>query len=252
MTALQVLNQEEYDDLINHFTVIYQFSDIRERIMMFVYAKNDIINSLENGDIFGIKRGLLAALSNFQSYIDYLGAQIVRNFGKKSPEQKIFEKAKSNEFDTHLSYRFFSKLRNMVIHSRFPHLNGGWNQTPNQPKTSNIVLSQEDLLTFTEWGKIVKNDIEKLNDGIDLMPLFEEAQECLKMLAVTYLSFTDLKKLYDSCKHILTFKKQIEKKGETLMVFYQFIENGKVKQFDKISYFPFQDAEIALDMISKK
>ena len=111
---------EEFDLLEPHISKISKMLVDKRRINIVsnAYRKvTDEFDKLMNGskpphDSEELIFSLTFYLAAFKKYLDNWETHLKRTFGKGSREVKLFKSAQSHEYDNHIEYRIFYRLRN--------------------------------------------------------------------------------------------------------------------------------------------
>ena len=117
---------------------------------------------------------LISYLSFLRIYVDVVSHAISRKSKEKFEE---FNNATHIVYDTLLGYRFFSRMRNYVVHYDVP-------LTSITCSVSNgiqVTCKRKSLLEYNGWGS-VKKEIEQLPEEIDIFPFIGECQAAVKRL----------------------------------------------------------------------
>lgn len=122
---------------------------------------------------------LISYLSFLRIYVDVVSHAISRKSKEKFEE---FNNATHIVYDTLLGYRFFSRMRNYVVHYDVP-------LTSITCSVSNgiqVTCKRKSLLEYNGWGS-VKKEIEQLPEEIDIFPFIGECQAAVKRLYLVAL-----------------------------------------------------------------
>lgn len=198
------ITEEEFNKIINS---IHEIGNIDSNIKLFDLvmlnknsfldtAKKDFKEMIESsmkiqGDrekydrhYLNFNRLFLNYLSSIKSFIDHNKTLITREFGSSSSELELFIKKTNFYFDNYFCYRFFSKLRDYSQHYGLPlqdfnlvverNIKGGVDGQ------LTMDFNPTDLLShFSNWGKIVTNDLINAKNDIYLLPLIEAMTKVL-------------------------------------------------------------------------
>ena len=116
-------------------------------------------------------------LSAFRTFLDHTETNLKRRHGTNSERLAAFEAATSNAFDSSISYRFLSQLRNYVQHCGMPvgkiSIHVDFDEEKNQPVSQYLeLLFSRDLLlsNFKGWHKMVMPDLEAMPEYFPIRP----------------------------------------------------------------------------------
>ena len=128
-----------------------------------------------------INRHLMNFLSAFRTFLDHTETNLKRRHGTNSERLAAFEAATSNAFDSSISYRFLSQLRNYVQHCGMPvgkmSIHVDFDEEKNQPVSQYLeLLFSRDLLlsNFKGWHKMVMPDLEAMPEYFPIRPHIDD------------------------------------------------------------------------------
>lgn len=145
-----------------------------------VIENNDSWEKLEKTTL-EINRNLLNYLASQNTFLDHSRHYLSQTFGKTSEEFLNFEKLTNTLFDNHFAYRFLYKMRNYTVHCGFS-LCAISIEKDNQSVTYTPKFIIEDLLESKDWGKIVKEDLLKIEKNFSAFNIVKDSFECFKKL----------------------------------------------------------------------
>ena len=129
-------------------------------------------------------------LHSARAFVEHAQVRLRRRHGHNSDEAGRFAAATSHEFDTSFAYRFFYKLRN-ATHAAFPGLSFSVQETAGPPGSRvrglevSLLFERDALLTgWTDWGAIVRGDLETGPAQFDVLDLMTDAMDSLARLQV--------------------------------------------------------------------
>lgn len=110
----------------------------------------------------------ISFLSFIKTFIDVVSNAISR---RSPPDLKGFQEMNSRLYDSFFGYRFFTRMRNYVIHYDMPLT------TITDSVSSGISMrcGRENLLRFEKWNTL-RGEIERLPEEIDILPYLAEAR----------------------------------------------------------------------------
>lgn len=207
---------EEINKKISLFYMIYiNYKDFEEYIYYFLknFDQNPIFSNKDLDEFrFQVNCRLNNFLSSTRLFLDHSDRHIKDKYGKDSEKVKRFNELKSECFDNHFAYAFFSKLRNYVQHrglalTKFI-FEDGYSQNGDYVTNLNIYFDRELLLNDFDWGS-VKSRLEMQEESFLIKPLIDEVLVDFKIL-VNFLieeeilnfknTFIFLNKLIDETK----------------------------------------------------
>ena len=151
---------EEFNLLEPHISKVSKMLVDKRRINIVsnAYKKvTDEFDKLMNGskpphDSEELIFSLTFYLAAFKKYLDNWETHLKRTFGKDSREVKIFKSAQSYEYDNHIEYRIFYRLRNYDQHcdNLVSRITG--RILPNKSHEYLVLADRDRLLSnFGEW-----------------------------------------------------------------------------------------------------
>lgn len=192
-------NKNEFVDTLNRDVKLMILSSLSISGDKKTYYKNHL----------NFNRLFLNYLSSIKTFIDHNETNIKRRYGKNSAETTEFTKITNYYFDNSFAYRFFSKLRNYAQHCGMPLQEFSISVTRTQENgyvgSSELGFSPKDLLeNFDDWGRIVKEDLQKQVSNFPLAPLVEEMTQVLMdfWLNVNRINEKSVTAAINNIKHI--------------------------------------------------
>lgn len=205
----------------------------------------DYISKIENQEnknifemeerILNVNRLTINLLGLFFSYINHYENDLKDFTGKNSEQVKKFKHITSKYFDEHFEYRFLYKLRNYSIHCSIPITT--ISTSIDNPIKQYCIDTKFLLNNFSQWGTIVKNDLENM-DKINIKKLIQDSKPVFNELHKE-LVFINNFDIYTNIETIIENKPKAI--ACPIILFSNTIEdfkNGKFKIFD-----PFRTAE---------
>jgi len=109
---------------------------------------------------------------------------LTKKFGKDSSEALIFNKCRSEVYDSSFAYRFFYQLRNYCQHCGLPLEDFSYVvEYDRQNKVAGgkmrIQFDRDSLLNSYDSWKQVKTDLLKMEEKFELLPLLAEMITCI-------------------------------------------------------------------------
>lgn len=141
---------------------------------------NDTWEKLEKTTL-EINRNLHNYLASQNTFLDHSRHYLSQTFGKASDEFLNFEKLTNTLFDDHFAYRFLYKMRNYTVHCGFS-LCAISIKKNNQSVIYIPKFIIEDLLESKDWGKIVKEDLLKIEEDFPAFNIVKDSFECFEKL----------------------------------------------------------------------
>ena len=126
-------------------------------------------------------RRLSNFLSSFVSFTDHSKTYLTREYGAESDEIEEFKITASHFFDNNFGYKFFSKLRDFVIHCGMPMASIDL-VIKHGKKEVRLLFDREDLLSSFTWKAIIKPDLEAQEEFFSVTNLVYEAMKCSAQL----------------------------------------------------------------------
>lgn len=151
---------EEFNLLDPHISKISKMLVDKRRINIVSNAYRKVTNEFDklmNGskpphDSEELIFSLTFYLAAFKKYLDNWETHLKRTFGKNSREVKLFKSAQSYEYDNHIEYRIFYRLRNYDQHcdNLVSRITG--RILPNKSHEYLVLADRDRLLSnFGEW-----------------------------------------------------------------------------------------------------
>ena len=165
---------------------------------------------------------------SFRNYLEHYEITIKELNGENSREYKDFKKNCSDYFDKYFEYRFLYNLRHYIVHYRMPvsKMNGDGKK---QKRT--FIIEKENLQNWKGWKSIIKEDIEKLTEDIDVSLFLKKCKDIIIKLNKDISYYNEPEVL-----GALRIMKKYEKNNETPYLVDELIENDN-KNFNIISMY---------------
>lgn len=204
---LDHLTQEQFEksqeaittiEELNHIIRLLEFVEINEKDLrsFFQSAFKDLLfksiawNGIKRNDLAPVflngNRLFLNYISAVRIFIDHSEVFLNRKYGNQSPQFLELKKILSIFFDNSFAYRFFYKLRNYSLHVGLP-INDIQFSSKRERENGKIhgeleiMFNREKLLSnFDGWGAIVKQDLKKMKEQFEVMPLVSEISQNIR------------------------------------------------------------------------
>lgn len=95
-----------------------------------------------------------------------------------------FKQFESEMYDDHFEYRFWMRLRNYVVHCQLPYT--GF--VASLEDGCNVICSRDHLVQWKNWGKVLKEDLLRREDNLDLGSTVDQMSGCINALFVFGIS----------------------------------------------------------------
>jgi hypothetical protein len=127
-------------------------------------------------------------LTEFKKYLDNWETHLKRTFGKDSREAKLFKSAQNYEYDNHMEYRIFYRLRNYDQHcDNFVSRITG-RILPNESHEYLVLADRDRLLKdFAEWKPDEIAYLQSCDKYFDIRPLLSVFQNCIMLKNKDYM-----------------------------------------------------------------
>lgn len=145
---------------------------MRKTVSIYSLKKEDDKNIIE------ANRLILNYCSAIGMYIDIMEKSL-SNIERSKLDS--FQKYCSELYDNKMEYRFWVIFRNYVIHYDMP-----FSIIRRTIEGTEIMCNREQLLKFTKW-KHVKNDLMKMEENIDILPLIVPMSVNLTLLYFNFI-----------------------------------------------------------------
>lgn len=186
------ITAEQYQEIYSWFGFSYFYHVCQSVEQMTLESGDDLINYLTELENYtgkftkNYEKILTTANKLLVSYLSFLRIYVDVNGHAISQKSKVkFEEFKNTThivYDTLLGYRFFSKMRNYVVHYDVP-------LTSISCSISNgiqIACKRKTLLEY-DGGGTVKKEIEQMPDDINVFSYIGECQVAVKQLYLVAL-----------------------------------------------------------------
>lgn len=221
---------EEFAELQPHIAKISRMLVDKRRINIVVSAYKRMIEEFDNltsgrkapHNSDELIFALTYYLAAFKKYVDNWETYLKRTFGKKSEEVKLFKAAQGYEYDNHMEYRIFYRLRNYDQHcgnlvSRITSkiLPDGSHQ--------HLVLADRDRLLsdFDEWKPEEVAYLKSCEQHFEIRPLIDVFQRCIISIHNKIMQIHFDKDFYCSCATLVATAKEFENEDEAYFVGFE-------------------------------
>lgn len=179
-----------------------------------------------------LNRTFINALGSFLCFLNHYEYILKTKFADDEIVAR-FKKICNEYFDNYFEYRFFYKLRNYVVHCNIP---------------VSLLESNQDVIRYTfyidvknllkefDWGKIVKNDLERLNSNIEVKDLITRVLNMLYKLNKDVI-LLDAARISDALSYLKNFVKIDDNRGAQMPIII--IEDSN--DFEKLEIKSFGD-----------
>lgn len=113
-------------------------------------------------------------LSLMKIFVDVIGNAISE---KSKDDLRAFQEFNSKLYDQFFGYRFFTRMRNYVVHYSMPLTS----ITDSISSGVTMSCSRDMLLAYRKWSA-VQQELERLPEKIDIFPYIEEAKAAISAL----------------------------------------------------------------------
>ena len=204
------LSQAEYDEAVSALSIVndlwsdYQllsictlnlqsYNQALEKFSTYAKEEEEILSVDHSSFALDMNRHLINFLNSFKMFLDHLMYTITHRYGKDSDVLSQYEESTKQQFDNVLAYRFISKLRDYSQHCSMP-IHITTITIPTKSSNGNIarkleifLLRDKLLRDFDGWGAVVKRDIPKLPENIEIDPYLPAALSSLGVIFKEYV-----------------------------------------------------------------
>ena len=196
INSVRRLTPEQYNEYTEYIGILRAYStdqrlfrlvemnydDLKKRVEHYnrLYVKDEQkMDFIEIELIYlDINRLILNLLSSVRTYLDHTETRLKRKYGNLSEQYKLFQTTTATAFDNFFAYRFLYKVRNYAQHCGLPsgsvEINSSGDAEGKTVNTMNIYFVRDHLLNvYDSWGP-VKDELSKMDDQFDVLPLIEE------------------------------------------------------------------------------
>ncbi len=167
----------EYIHIKNLYKITISNGDELKALLKSIYSNDESIRDLKSETLYLESNRLIA---NYCSFIGMFIDQTEKVLSKKDKEKlKEFRKTTNRLYDEKFEYRFFVLLRNFIMHYSLP-----FTQYQKDFNGKRLYFNKSHLLGFSKW-KHVKNDLEKMDEKIDILPFIQPMNIHLAVLLYT-------------------------------------------------------------------
>jgi hypothetical protein len=139
---------------------------------------------------------ILGWLAQFRAFQDHTAHSVSQQFGKDSAAWRVWDQARTTEFDSNASYRFADKLRNYSQHAADPvhriRQSAHVATAEGQPDTRRLILEFDpvDLLAdkHMHWGRFVDADLRSLDGPIPVELVLRSAVASCERIYVSLIA----------------------------------------------------------------
>jgi hypothetical protein len=251
LNVLRAIDQTEIDYLYTQFKPVSHHKKMKNVYRMAVSNGNQLYSFLSkiydntrvmnhwDADTLCMEGNRL--ISNYCASIGMLIDMMEKILSKYGEEKIAGLRASCNQlYDSTFEYRFFVILRNFIMHYDLPFTVFIENDTGRK-----LEFTKEHLLYFTKW-KHVKQDIEKMDNTINIMPFIHQMNICLSVVFLEFI-FQISKDIAESYERVSHFVIKHKVKAPAI-VRYKSVEEYKQGNF---SFNPvdFHDLQAAFDEV---
>lgn len=176
LDILKEINENDVDELYNAFNILVHYKQIKNLYKISVENGNELIKFLKTiyttntkVPLGATEKGIMEGnrlIANYCSFIGMYIDQIEKVLSKTENKRMVqFRKTCSELYDKNIEYRFLVIMRNYIMHYDLPFTH--YSESFDGRK---LEFSREHLLKFSKW-KQVKEDIIKMNDTINVLPM---------------------------------------------------------------------------------
>lgn len=160
--------QDSIEDLISSINI---FKSEKEKSNFWDRPHRQKVEKLERS----INRGIFSSVATAMALVDHS-----REFNKKYPVKYYKEKI-NQTFNQSPQHKFIHSLRRYFLHVKITKANLEV-ETSKEGKSVFFLLSQSDLLKWTDWSALAKQYIHKHPEGINIEDLFDKYLKSVKNL----------------------------------------------------------------------
>ena len=178
-------NIYKIDEKISLFHMIYinyhEFYEYMEYITKSFYNTSQLSQTNIKTHVNNLNCKLNNFLLSIRLFLDHFERKLKNEYGKNSDEFKKFNNETSKLYDNYFSYRFLYNLRNYVQHKNLAISQLEISKTEGKIKLL-IALNRDELLSDNKWKQVIKNDLMKQPEFIEIFSLMREMLYNLKKL----------------------------------------------------------------------
>lgn len=187
-------------------------------------------------------RLFLNILSMFRSLLDHSDFSLSREFGKNSNQLKAWRLIQSEQYDNHLEYRLFYKLRNYCQHVGMPPMQISFTSSVDQEGIGlRLDLLRDTLLEErSSWNMQLIKDLESLPEKIPVLDAINNWSLCFKRISKALLELKRAEAL-DAAKKILGHRKRLklpEEGGQLCAIWLPKVDKKTDNLSFKVANFP--------------
>ncbi len=221
---------EEYNNLEPHISKISKMLVDKQRIDIVFNAHKKVVeefakltseqNAPHNSSdlIFSLTYYLAA----FKKYLDNWETDLKRTYGNDSKEVKLFKDAQSHEYDTHIEYRIFYRLRNFDQHcgNLVSRITG---QVLPDDTRQYLVLADRDRLLreFKEWKQEEITYLKSCEQYFNIRPLIDVFQNCIIEIHEKTMQIHFNEEFCRSCATIIAAAKEFENEDNAYFISFE-------------------------------
>jgi len=222
--------EEEYNRLNPHISKISKILIDKRRIDIVVSAYSKLVEEFDNlsserkspHDSNELIFSLTYYLAAFKKYLDNWETDLKRTFGKQSEEVKLFKAAQSHEYDSHMEYRIFYRLRNYDQHcgNLVSHITS--KVLPDNSRQHLVLADRDRLLSdFDEWKPEEVAYLKSCEQKFEIRPLIDVFQSCIISIHEKIMQIHFNKEFYCSCATLIAAAKEFENEDEAYFVGFE-------------------------------
>lgn len=221
---------EEYNNLEPHISKISKMLVDKQRIDIVFNAHKKVVeefakltseqNAPHNSSdlIFSLTYYLAA----FKKYLDNWETHLKRTYGNDSKEVKLFKDAQSHEYDNHIEYRIFYRLRNFDQHcgNLVSRITG---QVLPDGTRQYLVLADRDRLLreFKEWKQEEITYLKSCEQYFNIRPLIDVFQNCIIEIHEKTMQIHFNEEFCRSCATIIAAAKEFENEDNAYFIGFE-------------------------------
>lgn len=222
--------EEEYNSLEPYISKISKMLIDKRRIGIVLNAHNKVVEEFakltseynaphnSNDLIFSLTYYLAA----FKKYLDNWETHLKRAYGDDSKEVKLFKDAQSQEYDNHIEYRIFYRLRNFDQHCGNLVLRITGQVLPDDTRQYLVLADRDRLLReFKEWKPEEITYLESCEQYFNIRPLIDVFQNCIIAIHEKTMQIHFNEDFYRSCATIVAAAKEFENEDNTYFISFE-------------------------------
>ena len=218
---------EEYDSLSPHIAKVSRMLMDKRRIDIVTNAHKKVMlefGRLENGEKTPYQSdelvfSLTYYLAAFKKYLDNWETHLKRTYGKSSEEFKLFKLAQNKEYDNHMEYRIFYRLRNYDQHCGNLVSKIIAKVLPDGSSQYLVLADRNRLLhDFDEWKPEEITYLSSCEDYFDIRPLIQVFHRCIDRIHDEIMQIHFSTDFYISCATIIAVAKEFDNEDNVQII----------------------------------